>query len=341
MRIFRSFVLAVACLALLAGPTLAQTPTAGAARWYAPGTALKFRFGGVTPTWAQQAIQSATTDFSSKAWNNSRTPTFSFSAGGAATISYSGSFVSPCGTGNRQWLQCSANWGAAGFQIFVRNFSAAPISNWTWCDIAIAGTCWDAERALLHEMEHVVMGVGNHDPQGNENTIMGATAPWYPTATWNLHHIQRCDEAAAQLAYGVGSPFGQFADCLRGLARTPQTDLVPVMKPSVIAMTLCNFQQAVLKGRFAIANLPAYQALADSPLAGRTIWFDRRLYTSSVSTRNIASTTASAASGVNWSQTFSGPPSGTVTYIYGLHASAETGVGASLGSSVTVTWRMC
>jgi hypothetical protein len=184
------------------------------------------------------------------------------------------------------------------------------------------------------------MGVAAHDPQGNEYTIMGPVAPWYPTATWNLHHIQRCDEAAAQLAYGVASPFRQFADCLRGLARTSQTQLVPIMRPSVVSMTLCNFQQAVLKGRLAIADLAAYQSLRNSPLAGRTIWIDRRLYTSFVWTRNIASMTATAAA-VNWTQTFSGPPSGTVTYVYALHAPAETGVEASTGSSVTVTWRMC
>ena len=262
MRIFRSFIFAIACLAVLAGPSFAQTPTAGASRWYPPGTALKFRFGNGTPTWAQSVIRSAATAFSSPTWNNSRTPTFSYSAAGPATFSYSPSFLSPCGTGNRQWLQCSANWGAPDFHIFIRDFTGAPISNWTWCDIAIVGICWDAERALLHEMEHVVMGVAGHDPQGNENTIMGATAPWYPTATWNLHHIQRCDEAAAQLAYGVASPFRQFADCLRGLARTSQTELVPIMRPSVVSMTLCNFQQAVLKGRLAIANLAAYQSLA-------------------------------------------------------------------------------
>lgn len=341
MRILRSFALAIACLLLLAGPILAQTPTAGAGRWYAPGIALKFRFGGATPTWAQNASRSAATDFSSASWNNSRTPTFSYGASAVATITYSASILSPCGTGNNQWLQCSANWGQPDFHIYIRNLVAAPRSNWTWCDISFAGTCWDAERALLHEMEHVVMGVANHDPQGNDNTIMGATAPWYPTATWNLHHIQRCDEAAAQLLYGVASPSGQFADCLRGLARGAQTNLIPIMRPSVTSMNLCNFQQAVLKGRFAIANLAAYGSLADSPLAGRTIWIDRREYTSPVWLRNFASMTATAAASVNWTLAISGPPSGTVTYVFGLRASAETGVEASTGSSVTVTWRMC
>jgi hypothetical protein len=127
MRIFRSFILAIACLALLAGPTLAETPTVGAARWYAPGTTLTFRFGVGSPAWVQQAVRSAASDFSSLTWNNSRTPTFSYSAAGPATFSYSGSFISPCGTGNRQWLQCSANWGAPDFHIYIRDFSGACI----------------------------------------------------------------------------------------------------------------------------------------------------------------------------------------------------------------------
>jgi hypothetical protein len=342
MRLFRSFILAIACLALLAGPILAQTPVAGAVRYYAPGTQLSYRFGSTTPAWAQNVVWSAASDFSAPGWNNSRTPSFSYSAYGAGAITYTSSPVSPCGTGNYTWIQCSANWGTTGFKIFIRNLLAAPYSNWNWCDVTYAGTCFDAERAMLHEMEHVVLGVGYHDPQGPANTIMNTGSPAYAQYGWNTHHIQRCDEAAAQLSYGVGSPYGQFADCFASIPSAGYSGLVPGWSVSTTTISVCLFQQAVLGGRVAIANIPySYQSLADSPLAGRTVWFDRKPRTSSYWTLNVTSTTATAASGANWTRAFSTSASTTITYDFRPHTYGETGVDASSGPTIGVTWRVC
>jgi hypothetical protein len=134
MRILGSILLAFIALLSAAGPALAQTPTSGAVREYAPGTVLSYRFGGSGyPSAVQSAVQTAySSDWTNSSWNNSRLPTFAFSSGGSGAVYYSSSAASPCGTGNTQWLQCASNWGTTSWRIYVRNFSGAPYSNWTW-----------------------------------------------------------------------------------------------------------------------------------------------------------------------------------------------------------------
>ena len=208
MRILVSISLAIGSILILTTPVAAHDPAAGAIAEYPAGTSLLYRFGGTGyPAWVQSASQMALgSDWTSSTFNNSRLPSFSYSPSGSGAVYYSSSAASPCGTGNTQWLQCASNWGSSAWRIYVRNFTGAPYGSWTWCNIGFSGTCWDAERALLHEAEHVTMAIGSHDSQGESNTIMGPVSPWYPNAGWNTHTIQRCDEAAAQLLTGLGSP---------------------------------------------------------------------------------------------------------------------------------------
>ena len=184
MRTFVPLGLALACLLALAGPVLAHDPTSGAVGEYPPGTSLTFRFGGATyPAAIQSAIQTGlTADWSTATWNNSRLPRFSYSASGSGQVIYSSAVASPCNTGHTDWLQCASNWGSPSFRIYIRNFAAAPHGSWTWCNLSFSGTCWDVERALMHEAEHVTLGVGSHDGQGESNTVMGAVSPGTPTS---------------------------------------------------------------------------------------------------------------------------------------------------------------
>ena len=128
MRTLVSIALAAGAVMFAAGPAAAHDATGGAIREYAPGTSLLYRFGGAGyPAWIQSAIQAAFGwDWSSTTSNNSRLPSFSYSAGGSGAVYYSSSAASPCGTGNTQWLQCASNWGSTSWRVYVRNFSGAP-----------------------------------------------------------------------------------------------------------------------------------------------------------------------------------------------------------------------
>ncbi|MEO6207087.1 MAG: hypothetical protein ABIP77_03940 [Candidatus Limnocylindrales bacterium] len=339
MRLIGSFLLAISSLALFAGPTAANDPTYGATYEYAPGTNVSYRFGLATyPTWMQTATKAALgPDWDSATFNNSRLARFTYSPSGTGQVVYSAASLSPCNTGNPQWLQCASNWGSPSFRIYVRNFSAAPYSNWTWCNIAFAGTCWDMERALMHEAEHVTMGVGGHSNQGEANTVMGGTSPWYPNIGWNTRHIQRCDHAAAQLINGMANPSGPLADCFENVAGHGTVGLRSALSASSTSLSVCTSQTAVLSGGLGVAVSSGYQRMSGAPLGGRTVWFDRKPRTSSVWTLNIASAVTSASG--SWSRGFSTGSAATVTYDFRAHVSSETGLDGSTGPVIGVTWR--
>lgn len=340
MRTLVSLVLALGSLLLVAQPVAAHDTTAGAVREYPPGTSLGYRFGGAGyPTWIQSAIQTALgPDWSTGSYNNTRLPSFSYNPGGSGAVYYSSSSTSPCGTGNTQWLQCASNWGSLSWRIYVRNLNGAPYGSWTWCNISFSGTCWDAERALLHEAEHVVMAIGNHDPQGESYTIMGSVSPWYPNFGWNTHHIQRCDEAAGQLVAGLGSSYGSLADCFDHTAGHGVGGLVASLGVTTTSFSVCLSQAAYLSGSFGIAADDRYGALNGQGLGGRTIWFDRKPHTSSTWTVNIASAITGAGA-TNWSRGFTTGSTTTISYDIRPHSSPDTGLDAANGPVITVTWR--
>lgn len=340
MRTFISIALAVGCLLALAGPVFAQTPTGGSVGEYAPGTSLTYRFGGATyPGAIQSAIQTALgSDWSNATWNNSRLPRFNYGVGGSGQVVYSSSISSPCNTGHTDWLQCASNWGSQSFRIYIRNFAMAPHGAWTWCNLSYSGTCWDIERALMHEVEHVTMGVGNHDGQGESNTVMGAVSPWYANFGWNTHHIQRCDLAAAQFLYGLQFSSGPLADCFNAVTGHGSVGLIPSITSTSSTIVVCRSQNAILSGSFGVNADYRYQALSGQRLAGRTLWFDRKPHASTTWTLNVASA-VTGVGGTNWSRAFSTSSISTITYDFRAHTSSETGLDGAAGPLITVTWR--
>ena len=151
----------------LAAPTVAtaHTPITGGRLYKADNVTLPWDFPATYPSWLQTAAKSALdTNQDDPATNNSRTPHFSFTAGGAGDVFYDGHASSPCGTGNLAWLQCANGGGSNSFNIYIRNFSSAPHGSWTWYDItgscSAGQTCWYARRALIHETQHVTQGAG-------------------------------------------------------------------------------------------------------------------------------------------------------------------------------------
>ena len=167
---------------------------------------------------------------------------------------------------------------------------------------------------------------------------MGSVSPWYANTGWNTHHIQRCDEAAGQLLTGVGSAYGPLANCFDHVAGHGVSGLLPSLTASATSVSVCRSQAALLSGSFRIAANAGYQSLSGQPLAGRTVWFDRRPSGSSTWTLNIASATTTTGS-PNWTRSFSTGSTTTVTYDFRPHTAAESGLDAATGAVITVTWR--
>ncbi len=88
-------------------------------------------------------------------------------------------------------------------------------------------------------------------------------------------------------------------------------------------------------GRLAVATDSAYQALSNNPLTSRTLWFDRRPVGGSWTT-DVTSTTATNASGNNWSKTFSS--GSATTYEFRGHYKGETGLDPDYSPTFSITW---
>jgi hypothetical protein len=333
---------AVLLLALAPVPASAHVPTAGSSALYddSPVVTLTYKFGGTYPSWLTSATQTALgTDLPNRAYNNSRMPLFALdAAAGTGRVYYSTATSSPCGTGNTEWIQCATGGGTTTWKIYVRNFGGSGKSNWAWYQATgscpSGKTCFDVRRALLHETLHVVLGA-DHDTQGETNTIMGSVTPWSPNTGWNTHHIQRCDEAAAQLSYGLAAAAGVYANCYDDITGHGVDGLISTLTPGTTSYGQCTGYGVSVSGRLAIKTTTSYKKLSNAPLAGRVIVFDRRLSTSTTWTLGVASTSASSASGNNWTVTLSGT---TGSWVYRARYAGESGVDPSNQPTFTVIW---
>jgi len=316
--------------------------TATAIKEYADSTTLTWKYGGTYASWVTSAVSEAMgTDWSSATYNNTRMPTFSYSTSGAGTVTFSASAASPC-SGSTEWLECSSNWGQTGWHIYIRDLVKAPHTTWAWYNTTgscpSGKTCWLIQRALMHEIEHVTLGVTSHDAQGESNTVMAATTPWSPNSGWSTKHIQRCDEAAGQLLYDVANTAGPYADCYRAITGHGTNGLITTASVNLASYTACVGFNASTGGRIAVKTTTAYKRLSDNPLTGRKVWFDRKPSTGSTWTTNVHSTIATNASGTNWALSIPNPGSGNGVWNYRVHVAGETGLDASNQPTFSVTW---
>jgi predicted secreted protein len=331
------------CPILAAGSALAHEPTNGTAKLYADSVVLDYRFGGTYPAWVNTAIRTALeTDYPNRTYNNSRMPTFAYSSAGSGAVVFSGASVSPCGTGNPDWLQCAKGGGTDTWRIYIRNFRAAPHGSWWWYSetgsCPAGKTCWDARRALIHEILHITMSA-DHDSQGESNTVMASVTPWYAHTGWNTHHIQRCDEAAAQLLYDLASTAGVYADCYDHIPGAVEGKLDSAVTVQYTSYSACVGVPFNIYGRAAVMNTTNYKRLANNPLTNRVVRFDRKPHSGTTWTLNVGSTTASNAAGYNWVEDFSAGAPGV--WDFRAHYDGETGVDNDLSPVFTVTWRAC
>jgi hypothetical protein len=327
-----------AATALLHGQlALAHTPVAGAEKKYASSISLSYNWGASTyPNWFRTSLTTALeSDWPARAFNNSATPTFVYNSSGAGTVLYGQPMDIPACDPQSEWIGCSTGWGSATWKIWLRDFSRYPRGSWGWIDSGSCGTCFDARRVALHEIEHVTLAVANHDSQGETNTIMSSSTPSSPNQGWNTHHIQRCDEAAAQLLYDVADSAGVYAGCFDHVLHHGTSGLVTTASVGATSYWACVNSGVTVSGRLAVATDSAYQALSNNPLTGRTLWFDRRPVGGSWTT-DVTSTTATSASGNNWAKTFSS--ASAVTYEFRGHYKGETGLDPDYTPTFSITW---
>ena len=340
--------MAAAAVMFLVGATAASahTPVAGAVREYAQGTALQYKWGAAYPSWFTGAMGSAFgIDWTNSTYSNSRVPTFSYSASGAGTVWYKSTTGIPQCDGSN-WIGCSNGWGSSSWQVFLRDFTQPPFPSgftgtWVQTTGSCSNTCFDLRRVALHEIEHVTLGVGGHDAQGEVNTIMASATPSSPTTGWATHHIQKCDQAAAQLLYDLAALAGVYADCFDHVTGHGVVGLVSTATATAPVASACYGTALSISGRLEVQANANYGTLGGNPLASRTVYIDRKLQSSGTWTVDYATTTASNANtGTNWSRSFTeNGTSGSVTYDYRAHYRGETGVDPAYSGVVSLTWR--
>jgi hypothetical protein len=320
------------------GTAFGHTPVAGAVAEYAKNSTLSYYYAaGGYPSWVTTATNGTlTVNWPSSTDNNSASPQFVLGSSGGV-VTYIAQAASPC-SGNTGWLACSSNWGTTSFHIYIRDLGGAPNGNWAWYDPAAScppsSTCFYARRSLIHETEHVALGVAGHDGQGETNTVMGKNQPSASSTGWNTTTTRRCDEAAAQLKYDTRTSSGPYADCFDHIVDHGSVGLVSVATVSASSYLACNGTFATATGRLAIKADSYYEQLTDNPLTSRTVYFDRRPV-GGTWTLNVTSTTASSAPGYNWSKSWT---SSNITYQFRAHYSGETGVDPSNQPTFTITW---
>jgi hypothetical protein len=102
---------------------------------------------------------------------------------------------------------------------------------------------------------------------------------------------------------------------------------------------VCIGFSASSSGRIAVkVDATNYKELSGNTLTGRTVWFDRRLSSSSTWTPNVHSVIATSASGSNWTRAISNPGSGNGTWNYRMHMDTEDGLAASNTAAFSITW---
>lgn len=369
-RIRRSLILGVGALLVLAGTVLAVVPTGwtdsptDSRKIYGnPGVletqrTLTWKFASTSyPTWFQNAIKTTLGTNWGHTAGASRMPKFSYNqTSGAGTVYYVADSTSPC-TNGTGWLACTpqavlaAGAGINGWKIYVRDLGNAPAHNssgqyYEWNDQGFcttssppAGTtkvCFTISRSVLHEAEHVTMGVENHDEQGEAATIMGSIQASSGHTGWNATSIAKCDVAAAQLWYGMLDLAADYANCFASFPGHGSVGLNSVLTMGSSSYFAGCTDSAIVSGRLALQVTSNYKLLSGNALAGRTVFFDRKLSSATTWTLKTNSTTASGASSNNFSANFGHIANGS--YDYRAHFDGDTGVDPVTSATFSVLY---
>ncbi|GIW20892.1 MAG: hypothetical protein KatS3mg065_1188 [Chloroflexota bacterium] len=353
MRELRRLAIAAALTLVLSPPITgaarAHTPIRDASRQYpSSDPILEWAYSSSSyPTWLTTAIDDALNDtathnalWDSPSHNNSRIQNFTKSSSGTGRIVYSDDPTSPC-TGSSTWLMCADNdhnndGSRADWLIYVRNFDKAPMSTnnvaWRWRDDGSPTSLitFDVRRNVLHEAVHITMDVDAHDPQGWTVTLMNAISPDDNDPGWNTRHLEKCDQARAQMIFDVEFVDGPIAQCFDHVTGAGSNGLNTALTLRASASHLCLGQDVLLSGTLSIETNDNYRALSGNVLGSRQVAIS--LNGAPWATRTSGATTGGYSISVGFST------AGTRTF---LSSFANEGAGALTGTSspsVSVSW---
>jgi len=126
-----------------------------------------------------------------------------------------------------------------------------------------------------------------------------------------------------------------YGDCFDDIANAGTNGLRSNLTVSGTSFSGCVSTPIPVSGRIEIKDYTSYDLLGGNPLTSRTLSFYRRLQGST--TWNLfTTTTASNASGDNWTKSVSG---GIGTYEYQVRYAGEAGVDPVNSPIFTVVWR--
>jgi hypothetical protein len=354
--------IAGALLALMfaAGTAAAGEPVPGHADFYPHqiGDArrtLDFHFSNIAyPAWFKSGVESdLEVSWDSLAANNSNVPQYSNGGdnSGGGTIYYTSQATSPC-TGGPDWLGCNPAAGRTDFAIYVRSIPSASKPTWlfwdrdsTCADVHDDGfrtsVCFSLRRVVAHESTHSTL-TRSHNTLADDESIMQSITPTPngSPAYWNRPNFLPCDEAGAQLEYGVADPAGHYADCFDIIPGDGAKGLNTALTiTSGTSYTRCLSSSVAIRGRLALATNSDYEDMRGSPLAGRVIRIDRKRATTTTWTIGAFTATASGASGDNWSDSINSSSSGLWDYRARWYSpSAEHALNSSNEVSWTINW---
>lgn len=325
--------LAVPASALAAAPT----PSNGHPSWTTPNPTTTYKFDSSVAAWMKPLIQDVLdVQWDSPTTNNSAHVEFSHSSSADGTITVADATGLPACDNVTYWLGCADGSNHAAWKIWIRKSPSRP-----WCQVSNVTGCYDLERVLIHEAGHIGGYLGHNTADNNYlDTVMTIAPPKKGESGYNIHHLQRCDEATMQLLYGVKSISGPYADCFADIAGAGTSGLLPTLTSNGNGLGDCYGVSIPVSGRVSIKNTSAYNKLSDTNLAGRVVSFDRRVAGTTAWATNIATaTTTASASGNNWTRSFTATSTGaSVTYEYRAHFAGEAGVDAGYSPIFTMIW---
>lgn len=323
-------------LAILLGtcldPSLARghSPVQGADDLYSPGIVLTFHFGGSYADWVETAYKTGL----QTRWeqnNNSAGPRFDYSASGTGTAYYkSTTGVPACDAVD--WIGCASSGGSSSWRVWLRS------GRFTFCEVDSVGGCFLAKRVILHEAEHITLGVGNHDPQSATVTNMNAVSPSKPSTGWDSNEPRSCDEAALQLRYGLDSIAGPYSGCLDHAPGHGNDGLITRLLLSSTDGTTCAGDSISRSGQLRTKADTDYDRLSSVNIAQRTIWIDRDAGNNGSWTNDWASDSTDSTSGNNWSHSLSENPAVTTSYAYRIHFKGQTGLDPDYSATFVLTF---
>jgi hypothetical protein len=307
------------------------------------------------PAWVTTAFEQAIENNASNiSRNNSKSPDFNGPIStGTAKMFYSAALLSPC-SNSSIWIQCTKNGTTTNIEIYIRDFVGAPLGSLGWYEkngnCIISGTtpyseCHFAKRALMHEVGHAVSSL-DHDGQGHQWTVMGATNPCTGAScddngstNWDWPYYLECDEAAAQLIWDVEDTARAYADCFQNVANHATSgNLKTTLTVAGSSFAhVCSSAQPV-SGRLEIFNdATNYKLLAANPLTLRVVRMDRKRSVDTVWTLNAHTATATSASGNNWTSNITFP---AVLGLWNYRAHFDGGVGLASSAQIqfTINW---